>query len=192
RAARRRRGGLGARIENGQARAAQGVLPNADRPGRPLGGQGMTDSRRLALTVIAVLVAVFALHWGRTFFVSLFMGILIAYALNPVVVRMERLRMPRWAGAALVVCALCAASVLAAGMLGGEVRAVAEQLPEAARKVSAKLSSMRDGGPGTLEKVQAAAREIEKATNQATGTPPPSKQPPPRSSSRRVSRWVIS
>ena len=130
------------------------------------------DVRGVALTVIAVLALTFALHWARTFFVSLFMGILIAYALNPVVVRMERIRIPRWAGAGLVVCALCGASVLAAAMLGGEIRAVAEQLPEAARKVSAKLSSMRDGAPGTLEKVQAAAREIEKATNQATGAPP--------------------
>jgi predicted PurR-regulated permease PerM len=129
------------------------------------------DARGLALSVIAIVALMFALHWARTFFVSLFMGILIAYALNPVVVRMERIRMPRWAGATLVVCALCGACVLAAGMLGGQIRAVAEQLPEAARKVSTKLSSMRDGGPGTLEKVQAAAREIEKATNQATGAP---------------------
>jgi predicted PurR-regulated permease PerM len=98
------------------------------------------------------------------------MGILIAYALNPVVVRMERIRIPRWAASTLVILALCGAGVLAAGMLGGQIRAVAEQLPEAARKISAKVS--RDGEPGTLEKVQAAAREIEKATNQATGTPP--------------------
>jgi len=129
------------------------------------------DVRSLALAIIAGLALMFALHWARTFFVSLFMGILIAYALNPVVVRMERIRIPRWAASALVVSALCGAGVLAAGMLGGQVRAVAEQLPEAARKVSAKITSMREGEPGTLEKVQAAAREIEKATNQATGAP---------------------
>src|SRR5258706_562516 len=39
------------------------------------------DVRGLALTVIAVLALMFALHWARTFFVSLFVGILIAYAL---------------------------------------------------------------------------------------------------------------
>jgi predicted PurR-regulated permease PerM len=137
---------------------------------RPAGSP--VDVRALALTVIAALALMFALHWARTFFVSLFMGILIAFALNPIVVRMERIRIPRWAASALVVCALCGAAVVAAGMLGGQVRAVAEQLPEAARKVSAKISSMRAGEPGTLEKVQAAAREIEKATNQATGAPP--------------------
>jgi predicted PurR-regulated permease PerM len=132
------------------------------------------DARSAALAVVAILAVVFALHWARTFCVSLLMGILIAYALNPVVVRMERIRIPRWAASTLVILALCGVGVLAAGMLGGQVRAVAEQLPEATRKISAKVS--RDGEPGTLEKVQTAAREIEKATNQATGTPPAPRQ----------------
>ena len=101
------------------------------------------------------------------------LGILIAYALNPVVVQLQRLRLPRWAAVTLVMLALCGASALGVVTLGGQVRAVVQQLPEAAKKVAA---IMRDGEPGTLEKVQTAAREIEKATNQATGTPPPSKQ----------------
>ena len=132
------------------------------------------DPRNMALAVVAIVALVFALHWAQSFFVSLLMGILIAYALNPVVVRMERIRIPRWAASSLVIIALCGAAVLAAGMLGGQIRAVAEQLPETARKISAKIS--RSGEPGTLEKVQVAAREIEKATNQATGTPPAPKQ----------------
>ena len=45
------------------------------------------DPRSVALAVLAIIALVFALHWARTFFVSLLMGILIAYALNPVVVR---------------------------------------------------------------------------------------------------------
>jgi predicted PurR-regulated permease PerM len=134
------------------------------------------DVRGPALAVIAVIALMFALQWARTFFVSLLLGILIAYALNPVVVRMERFRIPRWAAATLVMLALSFAAAMAASTLGGQVRAVLEQLPEAAKKVSAKVASMRDGEPGTLEKVQTAAREIEKATNQATGAPPPPRQ----------------
>ena len=139
-------------------------------------GAASSDPRGVALVVIGIVAVVFALHWARTFFVSLLLGILIAYALNPVVARMERIRIPRWVAATLVMVALCGAGVFAAGALGGQVRAVLEQLPEAAKRVSAKVASMRDGEPGTLEKVQAAAREIEKATNQATGTPPATRQ----------------
>jgi predicted PurR-regulated permease PerM len=134
------------------------------------------DSRRLAITTIAILIAMFALHWAQTFCVSLLMGILIAYALNPVVVRLQRMRVPRWAGSTLVMVALCAAGVFAAGSLGEQVGAVLEQVPQAVRKVSAKLTE-RTGEPGTLEKVQAAAREIEKATIQVAGDAPAKRAP---------------
>ena len=132
------------------------------------------DARNLALAIIAVLALVFALQWARTFFVSLLLGILIAYALNPVVLRMERIRIPRVIAATLVMLALSFAGVMAVTTLGGQIRSVLEQLPDAAKKVSAKVASMRTGEPSTLEKVQTAAREIEKVTNQATGAPTPS------------------
>jgi predicted PurR-regulated permease PerM len=132
-------------------------------------GEGLADPREFAVPVIAVLVAMFALHWARTFCVSLLMGILIAYALNPVVVRLHRLRVPRWAGSTLVMVALSAALVSAAGAFGDQISAVLEQVPEAARRVSATLTARSPGERGTLEKVQAAAREIEKATSQVAG-----------------------
>ncbi len=131
------------------------------------------DTRGAMLVVVCVVAGVAALYWARTFFVSMLLGILIAYALSPVVARLQRLRLPRWAASVLVMAAFCSAIVLAAGMLGGQIRSVLEQLPEAARRVSASISSMRHGEPGTLQKVQAAARELEKAAAQATGTPPP-------------------
>lgn len=134
------------------------------------------DIRSLALAIIAVLAVTFALQWAQTFFVSLLLGILIAYALNPVVLRMERIRVPRVLAATLVMLALAFAAAMAVSTLGGQIRAVLEQLPEAAKRVSAKAASMRTGEPGTLEKVQTAAREIEKATNQATGAPVSSRQ----------------
>jgi predicted PurR-regulated permease PerM len=130
------------------------------------------DAHGVALTVIASIAMVFALHWARTFFVSLLLGILLAYTLNPVVVRLERVRIPRWAAATLVMFAFCGLSALAAGLAAGQVRAILEQLPEAAEKVAGKLASTRNGEPGTMEKVQTAASQIEKATNQATGTLP--------------------
>lgn len=154
-----------------QRRAALSALDAAHAAVRETAG-----GHSVALTVIATVATVFALKWAQTFFVSLLLGILLAYTLNPVVVRLERIRLPRWLAAAVVMSAFCGASVLAAGLLGGQVRAILEQLPEAAEKVSGKLASMRNGEPGTMEKVQAAASQIEKATNQATGSPPARRQ----------------
>jgi predicted PurR-regulated permease PerM len=164
--------------ENREARlrAAEAEKPAAVPAEPPPTAVPAADARSVAIVVIGVVAVVYALHWAQAFFVSLLLGILIAYALNPVVVRMQGLRMPRWAASMLVMLVLCGATVLAAGALGGQIRAVLEQLPEAARKVSAQIAGMRDGQPGTLQKVQAAAREIEKATNQATGAPPAPKQ----------------
>jgi predicted PurR-regulated permease PerM len=165
-------------------RACPDWVPEADCPpqergfsARPLDAaqsamRATADAHGVALMVVAGLAMVFALHWARTFCVSLLLGILLAYTLNPVVARLERMRIARWAAAALVMLAFCGAGVLAAGLLGGQVRAILEQLPDAAEKVSGKLASMRNGEPGTMEKVQTAASQIEKAANQATGTAP--------------------
>lgn len=168
------RGGLALAVRRAaHAHEAQAAQPPAEVP-----EPRAVDARGLALTMIAILALAFALHWGRTFFVSLLMGILIACALNPVVARLDRLRLPRWAGATLVMFILAGACAFAMVTLSGQVRAVLEQLPDAARKVSLTLSSLSGGEPGTLEKVQAAAREIEKATAEATGAPPVSKKVP--------------
>jgi predicted PurR-regulated permease PerM len=158
-----------------EVRAAQ-EAPATDAPAATL--RAPVDARSAMLVVVCVVAGVAALYWARTFFVSLLLGILIAYALSPVVARLQRLRLPRWAASVLVMAAFCSAIALAAFMLGGQIRSVLEQLPEAARRVSASISSMRHG-EGTLQKVQAAARELEKAAAQATGTPspPPSKAP---------------
>ncbi|MGH8765593.1 MAG: AI-2E family transporter, partial [Burkholderiales bacterium] len=128
-------------------------------------------TRDTALAVLALLAVVFALHWARNFFVALLLGMLLAYALDPVVVLLQRLKLPRWAGAALTMLALC--SLLGAGALalGGQLRAVIEELPAAAKKMSAHVGGARNGETGTLEKLQTAAREIEKAAERATGAP---------------------
>jgi predicted PurR-regulated permease PerM len=160
---------LAARERSAAAAAAASAAAQEATAAAPL--HKPFDARKIALVAVGVVSVVFALHWAQAFFVSLLLGILIAYALNPVVIRMGRMRVPRWAASILVMLAFCGAVVLAAGALGGQIRAVIEQLPEAARKVSAQVAGTR-GNPGALQKVQAAAREIEKATDQATGTPP--------------------
>ena len=59
----------------------------------------------------------------------------------------------------------------------GQIQAILDQLPEAASKLSVTLLSLREGQPTTMQKVQAAAREIDKATSQAADIHSTPKQP---------------
>lgn len=141
-------------------------------PAAPLPAIRMpVTGRGVALAILASVAVVFALEWAQSFVISLLLGILFAYTLNPLVVWLERIRLPRVVGASMVMVGVVCALVLGAYSLRGQVQAILEQLPEAASKISAGLANLRKGQTSTMQKVQTAASEIEKATNQAAGTP---------------------
>jgi len=125
------------------------------------------DMRDLALTIVTAVVVVFALQWAEKFFIPLLLGILIAYTLNPLVVWLERIKIPRMAGTSIVMLAVLGGGAFVTISLRGQIQTILNQLPAAASKVSVTLLSQRGGQPTTMQKVQAAAREIDKATSQA-------------------------
>lgn len=129
------------------------------------------EARGLALSLLALIAVVFALDWAQAFVISLLLGILIAYALNPPVVWLERIRIPRAAATFIVMLAVLGAFGLAGYSLRGQMQAIVEQLPEAASKFSAGLNRLRTSQVGTMQKMQSAATEVEKATTQAAGGP---------------------
>jgi predicted PurR-regulated permease PerM len=135
------------------------------------------DARGVALGILATLALVFALRWAQSFSISLLVGIFLAYTLNPLVVWLERLKVPRIAGASIVMLAVICALGLGTYSLRGQMQTIVEQLPEAASKLSARLASLRIGQLINMQKVQTAAREIEKATSQAESSPSAAKQP---------------
>ena len=139
------------------------------------------DARGLALTILAMIAVVAALEFAQTFFVSLLLGILIAYTLNPLVAYLERIKVPRPVGAIIVMMGVISALGFAGYSLRGEAQNIIEQLPEAARTFSKAVERLRADPGGNLQKVQKAAAEVDKAT--ATALPavpaaPVSKQAP--------------
>jgi predicted PurR-regulated permease PerM len=135
------------------------------------------DARGLALLVLAGIATVFVLEWAQTFVISVLLGILIAYMLNPLVVRLERIRIPRAVASLIVMLALTGSVVLGAYSLRGQIQTIVDQVPEAASKFSAGLSRLRIDHLGTIQKMQKAATEVEKATTQVAGGPSIPKQP---------------
>jgi predicted PurR-regulated permease PerM len=132
-----------------------------------------TDVRRVAMTVVAVLAAVFALQYAQAFLIPIVVAILIAYGLDPIVSAVTRLKVPRAAAAGLVVFAVAVSGGLAAYSMSDEAVAIVQQAPEAAQKLRQMVRTMRRGTTA-IDQVQRAAKELEKTAAEATGaTPPP-------------------
>jgi predicted PurR-regulated permease PerM len=137
------------------------------------------DSRSLAEVIVAVIASIFALYWAQRFFIPLFLGIILAYTLNPLVTWMERIKIPRLVGTTMVMMTLLFGLALGTLSLRGQVERILDQVPDAAGKLSVALKDMA-AQPNTVLKVQAAAREIEQATNQAASGTTASQKPPTR------------
>ncbi len=133
----------------------------------PLAVHLPVDARGIALGILATIALVFALDWAQPFLITLLLGILFAYTLNPLVVWLERIKIPRAVGAGMVMAAVICALAFGAYALRGQVQRILVQLPEAASKLSAGLAKMRSGPLSNMNNVQAAANTIEKATSQA-------------------------
>ena len=129
------------------------------------------DARGMALTILATVAVVGALDLAQSFFVSLLLGILIAYTLNPLVAYLERVHLPRVIGAIVVMVGLVAALAGGGYSLRGQMQAIIEQLPVAARTLSSALARLRSVPGGNVQLMQRAAAEVEKATADATGAP---------------------
>jgi predicted PurR-regulated permease PerM len=150
--------------------------PAASLPTIPVPGAG----RSLALIILATVAVVFALDWAQSFVISLLLGVLFAYTLNPLVVWLERIRIPRVVGTGIVMVSVVCVLILGTYSLRGQMQTVLDQLPEAVSKLSVGFASLSKGQASTMQKMQTAASQIEKATSQAAGMPSTPKQPTTR------------
>lgn len=114
-----------------------------------------------ALIVLAVIAVIATLYLGRAFLVPLLIGILASYTLRPIVDWLQRLRIPRAVGAALVLATLVGGGVWIVQSVGDQAAAMIEKLPDAARKLRQDLSSTRTTAPTALQNVQEAANELQ-------------------------------
>jgi predicted PurR-regulated permease PerM len=115
------------------------------------------SARCLALTILATTAVLVALEWAQGFLIPLLIGILLAYTLNPLIVWLELIRVPRAIGASLVMLAVVCALVFGTYSLRGQMQAIIEQLPEAANQLSRGLAKLGEGHLGAMQKVQSAA-----------------------------------
>ena len=125
----------------------------------------------VALGMLAAIAFVAALYLARAFFVPLLIGILVSYTLSPVVDWLKACRVPRPAGAGLVLLALVGSLSWVAFSLSDDAAAMIEKLPDAARKLRQNLSDARTSGPTALQNMQEAANELQGAATDAGAKP---------------------
>lgn len=159
-------------IRHDTHRAADTPLTD-DLPVHQLPMQSDIDVRSIALTVLAVLAAVFMLHWASAVFIPLLIGVILSYALDPIVDRFERWRVPRWLSAAVLLLSLLAGASTMVWSLADDANALLESLPQAALKLRQTIGTRGGKSANPIDKVQQAATHIERvAEDTGTASPP--------------------
>jgi predicted PurR-regulated permease PerM len=131
----------------------------------------------LTTLLIAVVVVVAAARVAEPFLVPVVAGILLSYALRPVVTLLERGRVPRLAAAALVMSVLVGLLSGIGYAISDDVSAAVAELPGAARKLRVAVTQS-SAQPGPMTHVKEAAKELDRAAAEAAGAktapaPPP-------------------
>lgn len=125
------------------------------------------DVRSAALVVLSVLAVVFTLHWAKAVFVPLMLSLLLTYALEPLVGLLERWRISRWIGAAVILLGLGGGVGWTGYSLSGSATELLDSLPVAAQKLRLALrADGRTSNPGALDTVQKAAQQLEQAADE--------------------------
>jgi predicted PurR-regulated permease PerM len=131
-------------------------------PEQPPAPESSLDVRTISLVIIAAGVTVFLLQQMEALLAPMAFGVLLFYALDPVVDFMETIKIPRWIGAAIALVSTLTAIGAGAYALQDQALTVINQLPAGARHLAALVERKPRDAPGPIEKVQQAADELQK------------------------------
>ncbi len=153
---------------------AQAVGANDERPRRgwrdePFRVHMPVDVRSASLTIIAGASILAMLQLAQAVIIPFVVSGLLFYALDPIVDWLQRWRLPRALGAAVVLLVALGGIGAGAYALSDDVMAVVERLPEGVRKLRAELRRPSPQ-PSALDTVQQTARELDKAAAEVSSS----------------------
>lgn len=123
-------------------------------------GVQQTTARAGAMLVLVAAVAVYALREGAAVLAPLCVGVLLAYALEPVVILLMRARLTRLGAAALVYLILAVLGGSLARTTTDHVDQFVADLPNAIAEAQRLWAAARTAGPSPVTRVQSAAAEV--------------------------------
>jgi predicted PurR-regulated permease PerM len=131
-------------------------------------------NRRLLLIVagslfgLLVLAIFAALYFAKSVFFPITLAVVLKLIFGPVVRRLNRWRVPNFAGAALVVCGIFGLFALAVVFLSGPASAWIEDAPTHFQAVKSKLESLK----APMEKMSSAGDEVAALADVEAAEPP--------------------
>jgi predicted PurR-regulated permease PerM len=117
--------------------------------------------RNLAFTLISVAIVVLLLQYMQSVLLPLVLAGLLFYALDRPVDWLQKRRVPRAIGAAVMLFTVIAGCGALVYTLQGQAMTVIDELPSGARKLAAVLRRAPGGEAGAVEKVQQAADALQ-------------------------------
>jgi predicted PurR-regulated permease PerM len=126
-------------------------------------------ARNMTLVVLTVLAMLSVLHLASGFFIPLMLGLVFSYALSPVVDWLHRRKVPRALSAAILILGILGGMGAAVYSLSDDANELITSLPDAARKLGNAMRRDKARADNTLETVQKAAAELQRAAEDAGG-----------------------
>jgi predicted PurR-regulated permease PerM len=127
------------------------------------------DFLSLSLAILAGIGVVLFLRFAQSVFIPLAVGVVISYALQPIVAWLKKWSIPRTLGAGVLLIALIGVAGFGIFTLLDDAVAVVEKLPAAAKKIGESVKVTLGDQQGLMQKMQKAATEMENTTTEAVG-----------------------
>jgi predicted PurR-regulated permease PerM len=153
-------------------------MPVIKRPFKTRSTEEVMALLSAVATAILAVIIIAMLYFGREIFVPIALAILLSFVLAPLVVILQRIRVPR--GLAVVSVAILAFALIFAmgSLLATQLTQLAGDLPRYQSTISEKIQSFREtkAGRGTLERasdmLKDLSKEIDKPKDAASARPP--------------------
>ncbi len=130
-------------------------------------------ARNFPLVLLTLFVSIAVLYFARAVIIPLVVGLIVSYALTPVVDLLQKLHIPRSLSAAVLLLSIVFGVGAAALALQDEAVSLIETLPDAAQKLQESVNKAFAVQGKTIEQVQRAAEQIARATESTTSRAPP-------------------
>jgi predicted PurR-regulated permease PerM len=114
------------------------------------------------------------LRWAKEVFIPLMFGLMLSYALSPIVDALQRLRIPRAISAGVLILVLLGSAGVSIYAFSDDANALMDSLPAATTKLREAVRARTSHG-ASFTNVQKAAAQLEQAAAEAGPSTPPAR-----------------